>query len=156
MFSNLTFTIIFKLILALALGGFLGLEREQVGKPAGVRTFALVSIGSALYVILSQFLMQDAILNANTNFDPSRVISQIIVGIGFLGGGVILRHGYQVIGLTTAAELWVVAAIGAAVALGYYSLASIVALLAFLIMFAAGRWTKKIEPHPRPDDDDKN
>lgn len=152
MFFNVDLIIIFQIFLAAVLGGLLGLERQQLGKPAGVRTFALVSLGAALYVILSQQLARTADIS-NLNFDPSRIVSQIIVGIGFLGGGIILRHGHEVIGLTTAAELWVAAGIGATVAMGFYNLAIIVSVLAFFIMFAAGRWTKKIEPHPRPDDD---
>lgn len=134
--------VIVQLLLALLLGASLGWERERFGKPAGVRTFSLVSVGSALYAILSGQLAAQYL---GFGFDPSRVVSQIVVGIGFLGAGLIIHSGHEVIGLTTAAELWVVAGIGATIGLGYYGLAIITAFLSFLMIFVAKRWTKRIE-----------
>ncbi len=151
--ANLNIEIIIQLFLAVILGALLGLERERVGKAAGTRTFALVSLGSALFTILSQQLLV-SYLNAfqtagafpiGLSIDPSRMIGQIVLGIGFLGAGVIIHHGYEVVGLTTAAELWVAAGIGTAVGLGFYGIAIVATLLDFLIIFVAGHWTKKTE-----------
>jgi putative Mg2+ transporter-C (MgtC) family protein len=138
--NDLDQTIVFQLFLAALAGAFLGWERERVGKPAGIRTFSLVSIGSTLYIVLSNQLLVQYV---GSNFDPTRVIGQIIVGIGFLGAGTIMHFGHEVIGLTTAAELWVVAGIGAAIGLGFYGVALFVTVLSFLIIFTARRWTKK-------------
>jgi len=105
-----------RLMLATLLGGLIGWERERAHRPAGLRTNMLVALGSALFTILSL----DAF---GSQADPSRVAAQIVVGIGFLGAGTLLRTGEWVRGLTTAAGLWAVAAIGMAVGVGYYWLA---------------------------------
>jgi putative Mg2+ transporter-C (MgtC) family protein len=109
------------------LGGVVGVEREIREREAGLRTHLLVALGSALFTIVSaygfsSFLASgDAVVRA----DPTRIAAQIVTGIGFLGAGAIIRQGLSVRGLTTAATLWVVAAIGMAAGAGYYSVALI-------------------------------
>jgi putative Mg2+ transporter-C (MgtC) family protein len=102
---------ILKLVVSLALGGAVGLERETHGRPAGLRTHILVCVGSTLFALCSYTV-------AGTRFDPGRISAQIVTGIGFLGAGTIMRQGSVVRGLTTAASIWTVAAIGVAVAIG--------------------------------------
>ena len=105
-----------RLALAAALGGAIGLERECRRKPAGLRTNILIALGSALFSVLSFELGSGA-------GSPDRIAAQIVTGIGFLGAGAILRSGASVHGLTTAATIWVNAAIGMATGLGSYTLA---------------------------------
>ena len=106
-----------RLLLAAALGGLVGLERELSGKPAGYRTLMLVSVGSCLFTILSDTF--------GSSSDPSRIAAGVVVGVGFLGGGTIWRAEGMVAGLTTAAALWAAAAIGLAVGGGEYVIASV-------------------------------
>jgi len=113
-------------ILGFILSGIVGLEREVSLKPAGLRTHILVGLGSTLLTVLS--------LNAFPYSDSSRVAASIIVGIGFLGAGTIIKTKEKVIGLTTAATLWIVASIGVAVGAGFYLLATIATTLAFLVL----------------------
>ncbi len=109
--------IILRLMLATALGGFIGYEREHTNRPAGFRTHILVCSGAALVMITSQYLMYR--YPSNT-IDPSRLGAQVISGIGFLGAGTIIRDGFNVRGLTTAASLWAVSCVGIAVGSGFY------------------------------------
>lgn len=112
---------------ALVLGGAIGLERELAGQVAGLRTHMSVALGAALFGIVSAYGFNEfAAVRAQTNvqIDVTRVASNIVTGVGFLGGGAILKDGATVRGLTTAASLWVTAAVGLAVALGGYSLAA--------------------------------
>jgi len=102
---------ILKLIVSVLLGGLIGLERETHGRPAGLRTHILVCLGSTLFGLCSFSI-------AGTKFDPGRISAQIVTGIGFLGAGTIMRQGSVVRGLTTAASIWTVAAVGLAVAVG--------------------------------------
>jgi putative Mg2+ transporter-C (MgtC) family protein len=113
-----------RLVLAVVLGGLLGLERELTGHPAGLRTHIGVALGAALFGIASAYGFREFDASRSvTNYqvDPTRVASNIVVGIGFLGGGAILKQGSTVRGLTTAASLWVTAAIGLGCALGSYT-----------------------------------
>lgn len=121
MFDPAQLNIIYRLVLAAALGAILGFEREYVGKSAGLRTYMLVSFGSALFTILSSEGLSGYV--GISSFDPSRVISQIVVGVGFIGAGLIIFQENKIRGLTTAAEMWVVAAIGATVGLNLYIVA---------------------------------
>ena len=118
--------LVVRLILAFILSGFVGLEREKKFKPAGFRTHVLVGLGSALITVLS--------LHAFPGSDTSRVAASIIVGIGFLGAGTIIKTKQKVIGLTTAATLWITASIGMAVGTGSYLLAVVASILAYLIL----------------------
>lgn len=106
--------VIARLLLAVVLGGLIGFERESVDKPAGFRTHILVCVGAALFALISR----EGFFGSGA--DPSRVASNIVVGIGFLGAGTIWRTGVGVQGLTTAASLWSVAAIGTAAGIGFY------------------------------------
>ena len=120
-----------ELALAAALGILVGFERWYQAKPAGIRTHALVAMGSALFTILSA-------QGFGAFADPSRVASQIVTGIGFIGAGIIFLRGTSVQGLTTAAGVWVAAAIGMAVGLGFYSVAIFTAFLVVAIVFLIG------------------
>lgn len=121
----LEFEIIIKLIVSAILGGLVGFEREVHRKPAGMRTHSLVCIGSALFTIMSV-----SIIGA----EPSRIAAGIVTGIGFLGAGMIFKAEDRVRGLTTAAELWVLAAIGLAVGMGFYFAALITTLIVIFIL----------------------
>ena len=141
-----------RLAIAAALGGVVGLERELREREAGLRTHLLVSVGSALFTIVSAYGF-DAFLSSGASVvraDPSRIAAQIVTGIGFLGAGAIIRQGLAVRGLTTAATLWVVAAIGMAVGAGYYSAAVITSGLVLLSLWplriAAYRLVRRYRP----------
>jgi putative Mg2+ transporter-C (MgtC) family protein len=126
-----------RLALAAALGGVVGIERELREREAGLRTHLLVALGSALFTIVSAYGFH-AFLSSGANVvraDPTRIAAQIVTGIGFLGAGAIIRQGLSVRGLTTAATLWVVAAIGLAVGAGYYSGALITTGLVVLALW---------------------
>jgi putative Mg2+ transporter-C (MgtC) family protein len=124
-----------RLILAAALGSVIGVERERLSWAAGLRTHMLVCVGSALIMIVSAFGFADVLGAQNVVLDPSRMAAQVVSGIGFLGAGSILLRGEIVRGLTTAASLWSVAAIGLAVGGGMYT-ASIAATVIILIILA--------------------
>jgi len=115
-----------RLILGFVLSGLVGIEREVSLKPAGLRTHILVGLGSTLLTIMSS--------HAFPGSDPSRIAASIVVGIGFLGAGTIIKTEEKVIGLTTAATLWMVAAIGVATGAGLYILAIVSTLLAFIVL----------------------
>ncbi|GBD17541.1 hypothetical protein HRbin27_00023 [bacterium HR27] len=120
-----------RLVIALLLGGLLGFERELSAKPAGLRTHMLVAEGAALFMVCSMLLMEQYSRPGTGAFiDPSRIGSTIVTGVGFLGGGMILRSRDRVFGLTTAAGIWVAAAIGMLVGAGYYLIGIIGTLLA--------------------------
>ena len=121
-----------RLGVAVLLGGLIGLEREAHERPAGLRTHVLVCVGSALFTLCSYKV-------AGARFDPGRVTAQIVTGIGFLGAGTIIRQGSVVRGLTTAASIWTVAAIGIAVAIGgeMLYLAAAASVLAFITLTVA-------------------
>lgn len=122
---------IIRLIIALLLGGLLGFERELSAKPAGLRTHMLVAEGAALFMIGSMLLMEQySQPERGFLLDPSRIGSTIVTGVGFLGAGMILRSQDRVYGLTTAAGIWVAAAIGMLVGADYYVIAIAGTLLA--------------------------
>jgi putative Mg2+ transporter-C (MgtC) family protein len=132
-----------RLAVAAGLTGAIGLERELRERAAGLRTHMLVGIGSALFTIVSAYGWGDFEFSnrAGIVFDPTRIAAQIVTGIGFLGAGAIIRHGLSVRGLTTAAGLWVVAAIGMAVGAGYYS-AALIATGIVLVGLGPLRWVE--------------
>lgn len=137
-----------RLVLALVLGGLIGLERELSDHPAGFRTHIGVAMGAALFGILSGYgFAQFDASRSVTNFqvDPTRVASQIVVGVGFLGGGAIIKSGATVKGLTTASSLWVTAAIGLGCALGAYRptlVATGLMLLTLVLLRGPGHWLR--------------
>ena len=118
---------VWRLLLAAGLGAAIGLEREYRQKPAGLRTNILIAVGSALFTILSLEVTK-------TIGDPSRVAGQIVTGIGFLGGGAIMRNRNTVHGMTTVATIWVNAAIGVGAGMGQYSLATFTAALTLVVL----------------------
>ncbi|MCG0238009.1 MAG: MgtC/SapB family protein [Firmicutes bacterium] len=124
--------ILFPLGLAALLGGIIGLERESAGRPAGLRTHVLVAVGSALIMQISLDMLRYR--TETWNPDPGRIAAQIVSGIGFLGAGTIMREGVTVRGLTTAASLWVVAAVGMAVGSGLYLEAAAASVLILLTL----------------------
>jgi putative Mg2+ transporter-C (MgtC) family protein len=133
-----------RVAVAAALGGAVGLERELREREAGFRTHMLVAVGSALFTLVSAYGFRDFLLNGGSvvRADPTRIAAQIVTGIGFLGAGAIIRQGLSIRGLTTAATLWVVAAIGLAAGAGYYSAAVITTLLALFSL-----WPLRIAAH---------
>ncbi|MET3717933.1 MgtC/SapB family protein [Pseudomonas sp. PvP001] len=125
-----------RLLLAALLGSLIGLERERLLWAAGLRTHMLVCVGSCLLMIVSSFGFQDALAMAHTELDPSRVAAQVVSGIGFLGAGSILLRGEVIRGLTTAASLWTVAAIGLSVGGGLYVVSTAATFIILVILIA--------------------
>jgi putative Mg2+ transporter-C (MgtC) family protein len=117
--------VLLRLVVAALLGGAIGMERELRERQAGLRTHLVVSVGSALFTLVSAYGFHEFLVNGGSvvRADPTRIAAQIVSGIGFLGAGAIIRQGLSVRGLTTAATLWLVAAIGMASGAGYYSAA---------------------------------
>src|SRR5262245_56629146 len=134
--------LVVRLLVAAGLAGAIGLEREIHEQPAGFRTHTLVGLGAALYTLIAAygFDVVAGIDNPNVavRADVTRVASQIVVGIGFLGGGAIIKYGATVRGLTTAASLWVTAAIGTAVGVGMSFLALATTVMALVAL--VGLW----------------
>jgi putative Mg2+ transporter-C (MgtC) family protein len=126
---NLQLELALRLVVAAVLGALVGLERERRSHPAGMRTHLLVSVGAAAFTILSieYFIAPGA--------DPARIAAQIVTGIGFLGAGAILKHGASIKGLTTAASLWVVAAIGMAAGAGAWGVAAATTLIVLVSLW---------------------
>ncbi len=120
-----------RLAVAAVLGAALGIEREYRGKPAGLRTNMLIALGSALFTIVSL-----AMLDRDGSSD--RIAAQVVTGVGFLGGGAILRDRATVHGLTTAATIWVNAAIGMAAGLGRFAMAGAATLITLIVLIALG------------------
>ncbi|MFA5890743.1 MAG: MgtC/SapB family protein [Actinomycetota bacterium] len=114
------FDVVFRLLVAGVLGALVGLERELRDHPAGLRTHTLVSVGACLFTLVSVYGFLGPAGTSVAGIDPTRIAAQVVVGIGFIGGGAILRHGGSVRGLTTATSLWVTAAVGLAVGFGFY------------------------------------
>jgi putative Mg2+ transporter-C (MgtC) family protein len=143
-----------RLALAAALGGAVGIERELREREAGFRTHLLVALGSALFTIVSAYGFH-AFLTSGANVvraDPTRIAAQIVTGIGFLGAGAILRQGLSVRGLTTAATLWVVAAIGLAVGAGYYGGALITTAIVLVALWPLRLLAYAVLRRFRPED----
>lgn len=123
-----------RLLIAVVFGALVGYERERAGKPAGVRTHGMVSLGAALFAVVS-------LHGFGSTGDPGRVAAQIVTGIGFLGAGAILHERDTIHGLTTAASLWLTAAIGLAVGVGMVFMSLATSVLVFLLL--------RFGPHPR-------
>ncbi len=130
-----------RLLISLVLGGLIGFERELHKSPAGLRTIALVSVGATLYTLAS-------LTFTSLNADITRIAAQIVVGLGFIGGGVIFQTKDTVHGLTTAASIWVAGAIGLMVGIGAYAFATATAIIVMLILWF-GKVEKKILPHTK-------
>lgn len=135
-----------RLALAGVLGGLIGLERELREREAGLRTHLLVAVGSALFTIVGAYGF------GGIRTDPTRIAAQVVTGIGFLGAGAIIRQGFSIRGLTTAATLWVVAAVGLAAGAGYYSAAVISTGLVLLALWPLRIVAYRILIRFRPED----
>ena len=125
-----------RVLIAAALGVVLGWERQRSNKDAGLRTYAMVAAGSALFTVVS--------IEGFSGADTSRVAAQIVTGIGFLGAGLIFRQGYSVQGLTTAAGLWSVAAIGMAVGTGLWGLGVVAAFIMLFVLKASDQFSTQL------------
>ncbi len=132
------FEIAYQLFLVVFLGALIGLERESKKKAAGVQTYSLVALGSCFFTILSFEMVRVFFKNSDVVFDPLRVVQSVAIGIGFIGAGAIFSQKGEIVGLTTAAGLWVVAAIGMAVGVRLYLLSTVVTFLTLLIFSGLG------------------
>ncbi len=130
--------ILIKIFLALTLGGILGMERQYHDKPAGYATNCLICLGAMLFTVLSEYM-------SAAGGDPGRISAQIVTGVGFIGAGSILRDGNKISGLTTAAGVWLVAAIGMAVGYGQYVLAALSAASILVIQLGVRKTLKLVE-----------
>lgn len=142
-FEVLIFT---RILAACILGSAIGLERELTNKYAGLRTHILVCLGSAIFTILSIYAFPMAVDNSNPQAfgDPARIAAQILTGIGFIGGGTVLRHGSSVSGLTTAATLWVSASIGMACGTGMLDIAALTTLFSVMVLVLIRIFERKV------------
>lgn len=128
--------IVLRLILAFLVGAAIGAERKIRHKPAGLRTHALVGLGAALFTIIGVygFLEFSEAPYNRTNMDPARIAAQIVVGVGFIGGGLIFKDENKVQGLTTAASIWLTAALGTAIGMGMFLAAFTAGILGFIAL----------------------
>jgi len=140
--SGQTWVMVLNLVIAAFLGGLIGLEREVGHRPAGLRTTMLVCVGSALFTMLSIHAFPSA-----GDVSDARVAAQIVTGIGFLGAGTVWRAQDHVKGLTTAASMWVAAAIGMAVGAGFGVLALAATLITLFILAVMQRLERRFFPH---------
>jgi putative Mg2+ transporter-C (MgtC) family protein len=139
---NLQLDLAWRLIAAAVLGAAIGIERERHEHPAGIRTHMLVSIGSAAFTVLS-------IYSFGPGSDPGRVAAQIVTGIGFLGAGSILKGGGTIHGLTTAASLWVVAAVGMAAGAGAWGVAIVTTIIVLISLWPLQAIERRYFSHRR-------
>jgi putative Mg2+ transporter-C (MgtC) family protein len=136
-----------RLVAAALLGGVIGLERELDEKAAGLRTHMLVASGSALFTLISAYGFSAFLGHGKVvSFDPSRIAAQVVTGIGFLGAGIIFRQGFTIRGLTTAASLWLVAAIGMAAGAGYWAGAVLATVVGFVSLRPLERLKERLLP----------
>ncbi len=143
LFGSYELAIFVKIMLATLAGGLIGLEREKHGRPAGLRTHLLVCAGSCLMMLVSEaFFLKYGDMQATgvVRLDPGRVSAQIITGIGFLGAGVIIKEGFIVRGLTTAACLWMVAGIGMAFGMGMINIGLVGTFVALFSLIILKNW----------------
>lgn len=134
----------FRMILAVILGGLIGIEREWSNHSAGFRTHILVCLGSTTIMLLSMYGFSEFVNEENVRMDPARLAAQVVSGIGFLGAGAIMRNGNIIKGLTTAASLWVVAGIGLCVGAGFIKGAVLCTLLVLISLFLLNKWEKRL------------
>ena len=146
--------ILLRIGLAAVLGGAIGLERELREREAGLRTHMLVSVGAALFTLVSAYAWTDWRFSNESGlvFDPTRIAAQVVTGVGFLGAGAIIRQGLSVRGLTTAATLWVVAAIGMATGAGYYAAAAITTVLVLFSLWPLRLLAYRVSERFRPEE----
>lgn len=151
MIDEITLQIIFQLILASVLGLFIGFERWRKRKAAGMRTFSLVSLSSALFTAIA---VEGFSSLGFASVDPLRVIQAVAIGIGFIGAGIIfLKNGGAARGLTTAAGIWLAAAVGVAVGVNMYFVAIFATILALFILIVLRKLESKLSPLREEEDD---
>lgn len=150
--DKMTLDFIVRILIAALLGGAIGLEREYREKAAGFRTHFLVALGSALFMILSAYGFSDALASPEHRLDVSRIAAQVVSGIGFIGAGTIIFQKNAVRGLTTAASIWVTAAVGLACGAGMYVLAATATLLVLLGLEAFNYLLRRFDRHRRVKD----
>lgn len=143
------FEITIRLLLALVLGGIIGFEREQANHAAGFRTNILVCVGACLMMLLSIYGFSNFVNEWNVRVDPARLAAAVITGVGFLGAGTIMFTGKKISGLTTAASLWVVAAIGLAIGAGFYYAAVVVLVLVITTLWLFNKIEQRIFKNKR-------
>mgnify|MGYP000878033692 CR=1 FL=1 len=144
--SQFLLTVIARIFLSCILGGIIGFEREQSNnRPAGFRTHILVCLGSCLVMLIAEFSI--IAYSGKVHIDPTRIGAQVVSGIGFLGAGTIIRHGFSVKGITTAASVWTVACVGLACGVGFYTGAILVTLLIWIILMYLKNLEKKLGKH---------
>lgn len=144
--------IILRLIGAAVIGFAVGAQRAHASRPAGIRTHILVALGSSIVMITSCIMYYETIKVFGTEpSDPGRLGAQVINGIGFLGAGAILRDGFNVRGLTTAASVWIVACLGLAIGMGYYILSLIGTAMSFITLIGFDRIQQRLRMHKRPE-----
>ena len=143
-----------RLLVAAALGGAIGLERELRDHEAGFRTHLLVSLGACVFTLVSAYAWTDWTFSTRSGvvFDPTRIAAQIVTGVGFLGAGAIIVRGISVRGLTTAATLWIVAAIGMAAGTGYYVVGIGAALLVLISLGPLRLLSRRLVARVRPEE----
>jgi putative Mg2+ transporter-C (MgtC) family protein len=144
--------LILRVLLAVALGGALGLEREIDAQPAGFRTHIVLCLGATLFGLISVHAFapfESVRADSNVQIDVTRVASQVVVGVGFLGGGAILKYGASIRGLTTAASMWVTSAVGLAIGLGYYWAAVAITAATLLSLVGFRRFRERIRRYGR-------
>jgi putative Mg2+ transporter-C (MgtC) family protein len=152
-----TLDVLLRLTVAAVLGGAIGMEREIREREAGLRTHLLVSVGAALFTLVSAYAWSDWSFSTPRGivFDPTRIAAQIVTGIGFLGAGAIIRQGLTVRGLTTAATLWLVAAIGMASGAGYWEAAVIATVGALVTLWPLRLVAHRVLQRIRPEDEQR-
>lgn len=136
-FDYTTLDLVLRLVIAMICGMIIGTERTLAHKTAGMRTCALVSLGAALFVAISEYFMQ--LNGVSSGVDPMRMASQVVAGVGFLGAGIIFMRDNQVAGVTTASSIWVAAGIGIACGFALYALAiyaTIITLFIFVVLWS--------------------
>ncbi len=144
--------VLLRLVVAALLGGLIGLEREFSDQPAGLRTHLLVALGAALFTLTGAYGVSAFAGDENfVRIDPTRVAAQVVTGIGFLGAGAIIQQGFSVRGLTTAAALWVTAAVGLAAAFGYWLGALATTAVAIVALYGLKRVERAFFPRLRED-----
>lgn len=139
--------VLLRTFLAVILGGLIGYERQTKQRPAGFRTHILVCLGSMTVMLLSEIMFNKYYALYNITLDPTRMGAQVISGIGFLGAGSIMRSGHNIKGLTTAAGLWSVAAIGLVIGAGFYLVAIIISLVLYIILFSLNKVSLDLNRH---------
>jgi uncharacterized membrane protein YhiD involved in acid resistance len=132
-----------KVLLAVVCGGLIGFERELKSKPAGIKTNILICMGSAIYTAMS-VLIASSYAERGHFGDPARISAQIVSGIGFLGGGAIIQARGTIVGLTTAATIWVVAALGIAIGIGYHDVAVALSVMTVLILVGVSYFEDRV------------